>query len=29
MLQIVVSLTDNSKGVIYNNNIFIKQATDV
>ncbi len=26
MLQIVVSLTDNSKGVFYNRNMFIVQA---
>jgi hypothetical protein len=28
MLQIVASLTDDFSGVIYNHNIFIKQATD-
>jgi hypothetical protein len=27
MLQIVVSLTDNSRGVIYDSNMFIVQAT--
>ncbi len=27
MLQIVAALTDNSRGVIYNHNIFIIQAT--
>jgi hypothetical protein len=27
MLQIVAPLTDNSRGVIYNRNIFIEQAT--
>ncbi len=27
MLQIVASLTDNSRGVIYNRNMFIVQAT--
>ncbi len=29
MLQIVVSLTDNSTGIIYDRNIFIVQATGV
>ncbi len=28
MLKIVVSLTDNSRGIIYNPNMFIVQATD-
>ncbi len=28
MLQIVVSLTDNSRGIIYEHAIFIIQATD-
>jgi hypothetical protein len=28
MLQIVASLTDDSRGVIYNCNVFIVQATD-
>jgi hypothetical protein len=28
MHQIVVSLTDNSRGIIYEHNIFIIQATD-
>jgi hypothetical protein len=27
MLQIVASLTDNSRGIIYNHNVFIIQAT--
>jgi hypothetical protein len=27
LLQIVVSLTDNSRGVIHNHNMFIVQAT--
>ncbi len=29
MLQIVVTLTDDSRGVIYDCNIFIKQTTEV
>jgi len=29
MLQIVVVLTDDSRGVIYTRNIFIAQATDI
>ncbi len=29
MLQIVVVLTDDTSGVIYNRNIFILQATDI
>ncbi len=29
MLKIVASLTDNSRGVIYDCNMFIVQATDV
>ncbi len=29
MLQIVASLTDNSRGVIYYNDIFIAQAIDL
>ncbi len=29
MLQIVVTFTDDSRGVIYDCNIFIKQTTDV
>jgi hypothetical protein len=28
-LQIVASLTDNSRGVIYNINMFVVQATEV
>ncbi len=28
MLQIVASLTDDSRGIIYNQNIFIIQATE-
>ncbi len=28
MLLIVASLTDNSRGIIYDRNIFIKQAAD-
>ncbi len=28
MLQIVASLTDDSRGVIYNCNVFIVQAAD-
>jgi hypothetical protein len=29
MLQIVASLTDDSRGIIYDCKIFIKQATDL
>jgi hypothetical protein len=29
MLQIVVSLTDNYRGIIYHHNMFIVQATDI
>ncbi len=29
MLQIVVSLTDDSRGIIYNKNMVIVQATEV
>ncbi len=28
MLKIVVSLTDNSRGIIYDRNMFIVQGTD-
>ncbi len=29
MLQIVASLTDDSRGIIYDDNIFIIEATEV